>query len=535
MIHDISKSIYKTRESISVLDDTRTTNMLGPAGVGLSKERPEDVVSNRAKFSIAAKIIDMIYGNNLKVYVTEETINLETEKTILFSFVYDKVNYIGQVRYTEVMGDEALVSAYWQNATIPTFASILASFIVSAELSEEIKQALIGIKVELQKKEKKNMDEIERNVLLCCDAFYYGFIRTGKLSKIKNFEEAFEDYLLTKSIESKIAIPAEYMMDNGNRRRKEAEKKQEIDIESCNVPYQWAEDQQAYIPHGSNYVMTPTAEKLIKKISFRANKIIERMNQGKQGIEAIENDYMNVLLCGRPGSGKTKMANAIAEKLNMPIYTIPFSKNTEEDTVEGKNKVVNGKIDFVETDFIKAYQNGGIVVLEEINLADPAVVMGSLGQAIEFPFVIMKDGYIPVRRHPLCVIIATMNTGTAGSKSLNEALSSRFKQTYILEDPERDLFIDILASKGFTKKTSRWVYSAYQRVLNALRAPGTGGEECASTITLRSCIGALECIEEGSEPKDAIRDTMIGKIAERDLELAKKIEEEVVDSLSERI
>ena len=126
------------------------------------------------------------------------------------------------------------------------------------------------------------------------------------------------------------------------------------------------------------------------------------------GVEAIENDYINCLMVGRPSTGKTTVANAIAAMTGMPIYTVPFSKNTEEDTVEGKNKVVDGKIGFVETDFLKAYEHGGIIVCEEINLADPGVVMGSIGQAIEKPFILMKDGYIPIRRHPLCVIIGTI-------------------------------------------------------------------------------------------------------------------------------
>ena len=85
--------------------------------------------------------------------------------------------------------------------------------------------------------------------------------------------------------------------------------------------------------------------------------------------------------------------------------------------MERKNKLIEGKLSFVQTDFLKAYKNGGIVVLEEINLADPALIMGALGQAIEPPFVLNENGFQTVHRHPMCVIIATQNVGTVGSKA----------------------------------------------------------------------------------------------------------------------
>ena len=109
----------------------------------------------------------------------------------------------------------------------------------------------------------------------------------------------------------------------------------------------------------------------------------------------------------------------------LPIYTVKNSKYTEEDTFEGMNKVSGGSFAFKSTPFLEGYKNGGIIVLEEFNLADPGVMQGALGQAIEFPFILMEDGCTEVHRHPLCVIIATMNTGTQGAREPNEAFTSR--------------------------------------------------------------------------------------------------------------
>ena len=160
--------------------------------------------------------------------------------------------------------------------------------------------------------------------------------------------------------------------------------------------------------------------------------------------------------------------------------------------------------------------------------------MGSMGQAIEKPFIVMRDGYIPVRRHPLCIVIGTMNTGTAGSKQLNQALSSRFKCTYTLEDPDRNTFINILAAQGYPKKNCRSVYDAYNKIITYLKKPEQSQEELCENITLRGCFGALECVEEGQTFKEALNNTLVGKIAEVDLEVANQVKMAVIDSLADR-
>jgi MoxR-like ATPase len=202
----------------------------------------------------------------------------------------------------------------------------------------------------------------------------------------------------------------------------------------------------------------------------------------------------------------------------------------------------------VETDALKAIEHGGILVLEEINLADPSVIMGALGQCIEAPFVLMKNGYEAIRRHPLLVVVGTMNIGTYGSKSINQALSSRFKQAYILNDNKEDDFINILkqqvTSSSITvdessikaeeyepieikEKHIKWVYMAYDKIINILKSPEKNAEDIALSVTMRGCIGALENIEEGEAPKEAIKNTLIGKIAEADLEMATDIAEDI--------
>lgn len=277
----------------------------------------------------------------------------------------------------------------------------------------------------------------------------------------------------------------------------------------------------------NGFVPNQAFYKAVRKVHRKCTSIIERMDAGFSGLDAIGRDYVNSLLVGRPGTGKTTMVKAICATLGIPLYTVPLSKNIEEDTFEGMTKVVDGKLSFVETNFLKCFQNGGMVVLEEVNLADPGIIMGCLGQAIEAPFILNKNGYEEVHRHPLCIVFATMNTGTAGSRPLSQAFSSRFKNTYIIDDPKETDFIRVLSDQHNNQTDCKNVFRYYKRIVEEL-VEHYNVPEIALSLSLRQCIGALDDMDEGSTLKEALYDTMIGKIAESDLEIANEISESIV-------
>ena len=520
MVRRTNDLLFRLTPQVIRLIDIKT-GTTGAAGVW-SNLRPAEA-KRAAQYNSVALILDKIFlDNEVIAYENDETVYTRfNHKGFTYEACYDGVetSWVG-----EAPNDYTLL--------IPLVIYALSEANSREESSTELRSNFQNIK------DKSNLKE---EILLFCDSFYYGFVSTEYHTEAKNSANA----LPSKSIESAISTGVFSPMSMFSDISPKLEFK-ETD-ETLPIPHSgegdysiswdfWREEEKAKIPSHKmldTYVQTETTMSIARKVNFRLNRVISRLNSGMEGVDAIDNDYINILLVGRPATGKTTLANAVGALTGLPVYEIPFSKNTEEDTIEGKNKVVNGQIDFVETEFLKAFENGGIIVCEEINLADPAVVMGSLGQAIEYPFVVMKDGYKPVRRHPLCVIIGTMNTGTAGSKQLNQALSSRFKCTYILDDPDKRTFIDILASKGYEKDKCRYVYDAYTSIIEYLKDPKQSQEELCDNITLRGCFGALECMQEGDDPKTALSNTLVGKIGEVDLEAARSVKDNVIDSLKE--
>lgn len=300
------------------------------------------------------------------------------------------------------------------------------------------------------------------------------------------------------------------------------------------IGFDWSAEQQTHIrPYSflDNFIPNEAFVDMVNLVNYDLNQVVDRINiAGQIDTGVIGDNYLNVIMLGKPGTGKTTTAEALSAATGLPIYTVKASKNTEEDTFEGMTKVVAGGFNFQATPFLEAFQNGGIIVIEEFNLADPGVMQGALGQAIEYPFVLMKDGYEEVHRHPLCVIISTMNDGAQGARVPSEAYTSRSPITFIMDDPTKEEFINILHSKGYTKKDCRSVYKAYTKILKYL-SDEAGSEEMVMQVTLRHCLGALKLMRINTPIKKAIYKTMIGAIAIKDKALAKEVYDSVITPL----
>jgi len=398
-----------------------------------------------------------------------------------------------------------------------------------------------------------------------CDCFYYDLkddLSTAGMSSdivVKPFDSATKD-LVQQSIRSTaMTAPREYLEAAGaedfarfisnmfsNVTFEEFKGKSSTGgslvrssfLEECKkgtyeIGYEWNAEQMKRIRDVSfldEFIPNEAFETLVELANYDLNEVIDRINIGKSGVEAIKDNFLNAIIVGKPGTGKTTTAEAVSAALGMPIYTVKNSKNTEEDTYEGMTKVVSGSFAFRSTSFLEAYEHGGIIVLEEFNLADPGVMQGALGQAIEYPFILTKDGYQEIRRHPMCVIISTMNTGTQGAREPNEALTSRAPITLVMEDPDDDEFLAILESKGNDKKSCHTVFKAYKAIIRYL-TDVAGSEEMVMQVTLRHCIGALKLMRIGKPIKVALNSTMIGSLAIKDLALSREVREAVVETI----
>ncbi len=135
----------------------------------------------------------------------------------------------------------------------------------------------------------------------------------------------------------------------------------------------------------------------------------------------------NLYLVGPAGSGKSKIAEISAEELGMPYSAPPIGRETTMAQLFG---YFNAAGEYVRTPIRERAEFGGVLHLEEIDFASPAVGT-ALNALLANEYIGFPD--ITVKRHPDCIIIASANTfGTGanaqyiGSLGLNAATLDRF-------------------------------------------------------------------------------------------------------------
>lgn len=119
-------------------------------------------------------------------------------------------------------------------------------------------------------------------------------------------------------------------------------------------------------------------------------------------VRTIVESNMPVLLVGEAGSGKSTLCMQIAEDLSLPFHSISCTKQMSVSALLGFISI-NGA--YISTQLRYAYENGGVFLLDEIDAADPNVLLTL--NTIENGFISFPDKI--VHAHPDFRLCATAN------------------------------------------------------------------------------------------------------------------------------
>ena len=132
----------------------------------------------------------------------------------------------------------------------------------------------------------------------------------------------------------------------------------------------------------------------------------------------------NVLLVGPAGTGKTYLASQLAQLLRLPFSSISCTMGMSESQLTGWLLPVGeaGRFDYVPAPFATSFQSPSVFLLDEVDAADPNVLM-LLNSATSNGFITIpqKLSAPTLKRHDDMILIAGANTNGSGADDLYSA------------------------------------------------------------------------------------------------------------------
>lgn len=81
-----------------------------------------------------------------------------------------------------------------------------------------------------------------------------------------------------------------------------------------------------------------------------------------------------VLMVGETGVGKTRIAQALAQTLSVPFYQINCHQTMCVEDLLGYMRPRGNTFVFQDGPLVQAFKNGGLLLIDEINLVDNSII-----------------------------------------------------------------------------------------------------------------------------------------------------------------
>lgn len=201
----------------------------------------------------------------------------------------------------------------------------------------------------------------------------------------------------------------------------------------------------------------------------------------------------NLLLAGSKATGKNVLAENLAQVFARPSWDVSFHVNMDAASLIGMDTFENGQVTFRPGPVYLCAQHGGFGILDEINMAKNEA-LAVLHAALDFRRSIDVPGYDRVEVHPAARFIGTMNYGYAGTRELNEALTSRFA---VIQVPAIDGGnLERLLTEEFPTLEKKYREQFVQLFLD-LQKKCENAEISSKALDLRGMLDALRLIRKG--------------------------------------
>ena len=215
----------------------------------------------------------------------------------------------------------------------------------------------------------------------------------------------------------------------------------------------------------------------------------------------------NLLLVGPKATGKNVLAENLAAAFGRPSWDVSLYINTDAATLLGTDTFEAGQVKLRKGPIYQCAEKGGFGVLDEINMAKNES-LAVLHATLDFRRSIDMPGYDRIPLHDATRFIATMNYGYAGTRELNEALTSRFvviDMPAISEDG-----LQKLLTREFPRLKSDYALQ-FAGLFRDIQKKCDGGELSTKPLDLRGLMASVHLMAAGLTAGRALELGLVNK------------------------
>ncbi len=231
----------------------------------------------------------------------------------------------------------------------------------------------------------------------------------------------------------------------------------------------------------------------------------------------------NILLAGPKATGKNVLADNLAALFMRPEWNVSFHINMDASYLIGTDTYDGSRVIFRPGPVCLAAVSGGFGILDEINMAKNEA-LAVLHSALDYRHMIDVPGYDKIEVSPACRFIATMNYGYAGTRELNEALSSRFAVISLKPIEESDL-IRLITRRYPQMKES--FAAQFAKLFREIDDKAQNAEISERALDLRGLLDAIGLMEAGLKAGTALSMCIVNKTFDQ---YERKLIQDVIDA-----
>lgn len=216
----------------------------------------------------------------------------------------------------------------------------------------------------------------------------------------------------------------------------------------------------------------------------------------------------NILLVGSKSTGKNVLAENLSQIFKRPMWNVSFHVNIDSQVLIGSDTLANGNVVFRDGPVTSACKCGGLLVLDEINMARNEA-MAVLHSILDYRRIIDIPGNDLIEIHPATRFIATMNYNYEGTRELNEALLSRFVIIDMPTISSKDL--NKLLTDNYSKLKLE-IKDQLGKLFFDIKTKANAGEISDNAIDLRGIFDSLDLVKAGLGLDEAFDMCLVNKV-----------------------